>query len=105
MEPRKRPRSTAPIWSLSSASLHAKSRSSGFAQRWQARLDQQGPVASAASDARPDLYDAQASAWQPFYADEEPATEYLAVSTVAEPEANLTRILDALSIPLALRRH
>lgn len=73
-------------------------------QRWQARIARQEQSASADSDARPDLYDAQADAWQPFYAEEEPAIEYLAVSTVAELAVNLARILDALSIPLTLRR-
>ncbi len=73
-------------------------------QRWQARLDQQPQTgASAASDGRPNLYDAQADAWQPFHADEEPATEYLAISTATEPSASLPQILDALSIPPALR--
>jgi predicted kinase len=74
-------------------------------RRWQSRLaQQQQNSASAASDARPDLYDAQASAWQPFYADEEPATEYLAISTVEEPAANLACILDALCIPQSVLR-
>ena len=73
-------------------------------RRWQARLTQpQQTGASAASDARPDLYDAQADAWQPFYAEEEPATEYLAVSTASEHGSSLSQILDALSIPLSLR--
>jgi hypothetical protein len=73
-------------------------------RRWQARLAQQQQAsASAASDARPDLYDAQADAWQPFYAEEEPATEYLAVSTTTEHGASLSQILNALSIPLSLR--
>jgi uncharacterized protein len=74
-----------------------------LASRWQARLDQQPGLASAASDARPDLYDAQADAWQPFYSEEEPATEYIAVSTASTP-LDLTPILDALSIPRSLRR-
>jgi predicted kinase len=72
-------------------------------RRWQARLARQQTDSSAESDARPDLYDAQADAWQPFYADEEPATEYLAISTVEEPSANLALILDALSVSLSLR--
>lgn len=75
-----------------------------LSQRWQTRLAQQQPEVSAASDARPDLYDAQADAWQPFYAEEEPATEYLAVSTASAASANLPHILDTLSIPLSLRR-
>lgn len=77
-----------------------------LSRRWQARLEreQQPTSASAASDARPDLYDAQADAWQPFYTEEEPATEYLAVSTASETSTNLPQILNALSIPPALRR-
>lgn len=72
-----------------------------LAARWQARLDQQPGISSADSDARPELYDAQAEAWQPFYADEEPLSEYLAVSTASTPD--LALILNALSIPLILR--
>ncbi len=71
-------------------------------RRWQARLAQQPNLPSAASDARPDLYDAQVEAWQPFYADEEPVIEHLTVSTATSPD--LTRLLDALSIPPSLRR-
>lgn len=67
-----------------------------LARRWQARLDQQPGLASAESDARPDLYDAQAESWQPFYADEEPSIEYLALSTASAPD--LTRLLSLLSI-------
>lgn len=73
-------------------------------RRWQARLAQKQIHASAASDARPDLYDAQADAWQPFYADEEPASEHLAVSTVPEPSITLAQVLNALSLPLAQSR-
>jgi predicted kinase len=75
-----------------------------LAQRWQARLTGQEQTSSAASDARPDLYDAQAEAWQPFYAEEEPATEYLPVATSAELRSSLAQVLDALSISLTLRR-
>lgn len=74
-----------------------------LAKRWQARLAQQPGLASAASDARPELYDAQAESWQPFYPEEEPATEYLAISTAAPLPLDLTPILDALSIPHTLR--
>lgn len=71
-----------------------------LAQRWQARLAQQPGLSSAASDARPELYDAQAEAWQAFRTEEEPASEYLAVSTAAEPD--LALILDALCLSRAL---
>jgi hypothetical protein len=67
-----------------------------LAKRWQARLDQQPGVSSADSDARPELYDAQAEAWQPFHAEEEPVSEYLAISTASAPD--LEQILNALSI-------
>lgn len=72
-------------------------------QRWQARIAQEPTSASASSDARPDLYDAQADAWQPFYAEEEPVTEHLAISTASSPD--LAPILNALSIPPLLRHH
>ncbi len=68
-----------------------------LASRWQARLAQQPGLASAASDARPELYDEQVEIWQPFYAEEEPATEHLVVSTASAPD--LADILNALSIP------
>lgn len=68
-----------------------------LAGRWQARLVQQPGLASAASDARPELYDAQAETWQPFYAEEEPAAEHFIVSTASPPD--LVQILSALSIP------
>lgn len=70
-------------------------------QRWQARLAQQPDLVSAASDARPDLYDAQAEAWQPFSVDEEPTLEHLALSTATPPD--LTSVFDLLSIPYPLR--
>ncbi|HEY0755521.1 MAG TPA: AAA family ATPase [Ktedonobacteraceae bacterium] len=73
-------------------------------QRWQERETQeQADNPSAASDARPELYNAQADAWQPFHADEEASTEYLAISTTAKPAANLSQILNALSIPPSAR--
>ena len=68
-----------------------------LAKRWQARLAQQPGLASAASDARPELYDEQVEIWQPFYTEEEPATEHLIVSTTSSPD--LAHILNALSIP------
>ena len=66
--------------------------------RWQARLKQQSPLSSADSDARPELYDAQAESWQPFYAEEEPTIEYLALSTAESHTSNLPAILNALSM-------
>lgn len=75
-----------------------------LAKRWEARLASQPTLSSSASDARPDLYDAQAEAWQPFYPEEEPAIEHLTISTSLPLSSNLTRILDALSIPQPLRR-
>lgn len=69
--------------------------------REQARLVQQPGLASAASDARPDLYDAQADAWQPFHIDEESPIEYFTLPTAPTPD--LTQLLDRLSIPKQLR--
>lgn len=74
-----------------------------LARRWQDRLVQRPALTSAASDARPDLYDAQVESWQRFYPDEEPSLEYLAISTAATTPLDLTGILDALSIPQPLR--
>lgn len=67
-----------------------------LAQRWQARLARQPGLASAASDARPELYDAQAEAWQSFYAEEEPATEHLVIATDAAADSAST--LNALGL-------
>jgi len=67
-----------------------------LAQRWQARLAQQPGLASADSDARPELYDAQTAAWQPFYGEEEPASEHLVLSTTTT--IDLACILNALGI-------
>jgi hypothetical protein len=67
-----------------------------LAQRWQARLAQQPGLASADSDARPELYDAQREAWQPFYAEEEPATQHLVLSTATV--IDLASLLNALGI-------
>jgi aminoglycoside phosphotransferase family enzyme/predicted kinase len=69
-------------------------------QRWKARTrGNQGSVAAAsgASDARPDLYDAQATAWEPFVPREEPECGHVVIST-AQPLANsVEQVLAALS--------
>src|SRR5207244_13426690 len=47
-------------------------------QRWKARVEgslDTAEIASGASDARPDLYDAQASMWEDFVQGEEPESE------------------------------
>lgn len=77
---------------------------SRLTQRWQARLAQQPAAASSASDARPELYDAQAQAWQAFSAEEEPTIEYLSVSGASPLPLTITRVLDALSISQLLRQ-
>jgi aminoglycoside phosphotransferase family enzyme/predicted kinase len=74
-----------------------------LAQRWQARLAQQPGLASADSDARPELYDAHTEAWQPFYGEEEPATEHLLLSTATT--IDLAHILNALGIPHQKTHH
>lgn len=74
-----------------------------LAQRWQARVAQQQVASSLASDARPDLYDSQVAAWQPFDAEEERVVGYLPISTVAPSSPDFTKIFDVLSIPRALR--
>lgn len=77
---------------------------SRLAQRWKARLAHQPSLSSMASDARPELYDAQVESWQPFLPEEEPTAEHLVVSGALPLSLNLTCVLDALSVPQLLRR-
>ncbi|HET8840708.1 MAG TPA: AAA family ATPase [Ktedonobacteraceae bacterium] len=77
---------------------------SRLAERWKVRVARQPALSSSASDARPELYDTQAASWQPFSAEEEPATEHLVISSSSPLSLNLARVLDALSIPQHLRR-
>ena len=54
-------------------------------------------VASGASDARPDLYDAQADAWEPFEPREEPGCEHVVITTSQPLEDSIEQLYKALS--------
>lgn len=61
-------------------------------QRWKERVEGSRaglPVASSASDARPDLYDAQAACWETVETDEETESEHLVVATTQPLSATL----------------
>lgn len=69
-------------------------------QRWKARMAgnlESVAVASGASDARPDLYDAQAAAWEPFEPREEPGCEHVVITTSQPPEDSIEQLYKALS--------
>jgi hypothetical protein len=68
-------------------------------QRWKARVEgslDAAEIASGASDARPDLYEAQASMWQDFVQDEEPESEHVVVSTTQSLAACVRQVLDSI---------
>ena len=70
-----------------------------LAQRWKARMEgqQEGvTAASNASDARPDLFDAQAACWEVFEPEEESGIEHLVVTTAQPLAASLEQVLAAL---------
>ncbi len=72
-----------------------------LARRWQAKAS--GALApeapSAASDGRPDLYDAQAASWQPYDRGEEPPLEYLAVDATQPVTVVAESAQNELEIP------
>jgi aminoglycoside phosphotransferase family enzyme/predicted kinase len=72
-----------------------------LARRWQAKAS--GALApgasSAASDGRPDLFDAQAAAWQPYDREAESPLEYLALDATPSVAAVAESALNALEIP------
>jgi predicted kinase len=73
-----------------------------LAQRWKARMEGEqlpGKEASFASDGRPDLYDAQCTAWEPFSVDKEPQVEHVLVTTTLPIAVTLEQVLDTLHIP------
>jgi predicted kinase len=76
-----------------------------LAQRWQAKTSGFLPAdaPSAASDGRPDLYDAQAVSWQPYVRDVEPSLAYHALDTTQPVTATVEAALDALEAPHRVR--
>ena len=64
-----------------------------LAQRWKARVEGKQ---EAASDARPDLYDAQSSAWEDFAPGEEPDSEHVVITTTQPSAVCVEQVLDAL---------
>jgi aminoglycoside phosphotransferase family enzyme/predicted kinase len=75
---------------------------SRLAQRWRMRVDaRQLPPeeASAASDGRPDLYDAQCAGWESFVAQEEPYIRRAVVTTMLPLAVGVEQVLDALHSP------
>lgn len=68
-------------------------------QRWKERIEgsREGlPAASPASDARPDLYDAQAACWEAVEPDEEAESMHLVVATAQSLPATLEPVYTAL---------
>ncbi|HVB22794.1 MAG TPA: AAA family ATPase [Ktedonobacteraceae bacterium] len=70
-------------------------------ERWKARM--QGiqnsvTTSSRASDARPDLYDAQAARWEAFEQNEEPESKHMIVSTIQPLATLLEQVRSALHL-------
>ncbi len=73
-----------------------------LAQRWKVRIGEckgTAEAASCASDARPDLYDAQCAAWEAYTPDEEPGMERVVVTTTQPLAKSREQVLDILHIP------
>jgi aminoglycoside phosphotransferase family enzyme/predicted kinase len=72
-----------------------------LAKRWGARVERRyaDGGASAASDGRPELYEAQRAAWEPFDASAEAALVHVAVATDRPLTQSQATLLDALAIP------
>jgi predicted kinase len=73
-----------------------------LAKRWKSRNEggwEPGETASRASDGRPDLYDAQQSAWEPFDPGAESDTEHIEAATALPLAANVVQVLEALRVP------
>jgi uncharacterized protein len=67
-----------------------------LARRWKARVEGNQVAASYASDARPDLYDAQSSAWEDFAPGEEADSEHVVITTTQPSAFCVEQVLDAL---------
>ncbi len=73
-----------------------------LAQRWKVRIGEcKGAVeeASRASDARPDLYEAQLAAWEAYIPDEEPGMKWIAVTTALPLAISCEQVYDVLHMP------
>lgn len=72
-----------------------------LAQRWKARTEgseSRTAQASRASDARPELYDAQCASWEAYNAGEEPGMRHLVVTTTTSLAQSRAKVLDALGM-------
>jgi len=78
-----------------------------LAQRWRARTatgrrtateDSDAQLTTQASDGRPELYDAQASAWQPVTSVEAGYMDHIEVLTTAPPASSVDQLLRVLGI-------
>jgi uncharacterized protein len=70
-------------------------------ERWKARIEgTQNSVtaSSSASDARPELYDAQAARREAFEPDAEPGSEYIVVATAQSLATSLEQVLNTLHL-------
>ena len=65
-------------------------------QRWQSCLEGAQEVASRASDARPDLYDAQAAAWEDCIPGEEQDGEHVVITTTQPLAVSIKQLLNAI---------
>ncbi len=73
-----------------------------LAQRWKVRIGAcKGAVeeASRASDARPDLYEAQSAVWDAYIPDEEPGMEWIVVMTARPLAVSCEQVYEVLHMP------
>ncbi len=73
-----------------------------LAQRWKVRIGEcKGAVeeASRASDARPDLYEAQSAVWEAYIPDEEPGMKWIVVTTALPLAVSCEQVYDVLHMP------
>ncbi len=71
-------------------------------RRWQARNEGRknaATEASAASDGRPELYEAQRTAWEPLSADEKRAGTHAMIDTTASRAKQVAEALDLMRLP------
>lgn len=73
-----------------------------LARRWRQRVAtaaEPAPSGAQASDGRPELYAAQAAAWEPYAPADEAAVSHLRLHTAAPPHILRERLLESLDIP------
>jgi aminoglycoside phosphotransferase family enzyme/predicted kinase len=73
-----------------------------LAQRWKVRIGAcKGAIeeVSRASDARPDLYEAQSAAWEAYIPDEEPGMRWIAVTTALPLAISCEQVYEVLHMP------